>query len=1681
MKPDLLKFGIPLAALVGVALLIGKGITAQGPLDIAQAPLFTRNALPPLNMLVMGRDHKLYYEAYNDASDLDGDKVLDVGYKPDKITYYGYYNSKVCYSSRSGTGGQLFDPVSAAGGSDGKQCTGLWSGDFLNYLTTSRMDALRKVLFGGYREVDTSSETILRASFTPQDAHSWGKEYSGVAHDGYDISKYAPLGAPGTGRYHLFAVTTLENNGIPQLRVLTNTNFRIWNWVSIERPVAGSDCFTSGNSRVNCVTGSSGSGSWEIVPSGSLSNLTIATWHDPNSQGSPGSTTAMDSLFSSTGSTSSNSCGSGSVSVINTTGSGNNPFRSSGGCTNDHYHTLISGDIYASEAGTYSFAVNGDDAVDVLIDNTLVANWYGGHGASDSNDSLNTHSGSIYLSQGSHTVVFRHQEGTGDDNWQLYWKTPASGGATGMTNYPLRVKVCSDNAALREDNCKVYQNNTSYKPTGILHDYGETNRMYFGLLTGSYSKNTTGGVLHKNMESFANEINSTTGQFCLNGNCGTNNDVKGIVYTISTFRILDFDYGSKAYGCGWITTRAVNEGECWMWGNPVAEMMYETLRYFAGAGTPRSEYNIGSSSQDVQTLGLPMPSWKSPYASTDKNGGGYPMCSQPTLTVLSDINPSYDYKVPGSHWSSLSGTGDPASLSDLNVSTEADAIWAAEGGGTKQIFIGESKGVVDNAPTPKAVSNLSSVRGLSPEEPSKQGTYYSASIARFGANHKIGGDKFVRTYSVALASPLPKFEFPVGSGTVTLVPFAKSVGGSSISATSDFQPTNQIVDFYVQKVANTGDGDRDGTVNGGRAYAEFRINYEDVEQGADHDMDAIVLYTLEVTETSQLKVTLKSEYAAGGIDQHMGYVISGTSQDGVYLEVCDLADGKTNDGTRSSCANQISYRFNTPPGRAPGYCNFSSMPSDCKGLPPTADRLFSVGTGVGATLLKDPLWYAAKYGNDQGVTLDTNGDPTNYFLVTNPLYLRQQLTKAFDAIQNQNGASGSLAVAGSRVSSGSFVVAPSYSSSDNGHDWIGDLEAYKVNSDATVGALIWKASAKMPDTPAEVTDRKIYTALTAVNSTNRSNMVREFKATELALDPANTSNAELFGRIGYTTGGVTSDFGGNVTPNQMVDYLRGERTMEGTVLNTMPFRRRSGIIGDIVNSAPVIATKRANYGWAAATGLPTADRNGYTTYVNGKASKGEYVYVGANDGMLHAFNDQGVEQFAYVPNGVLHKMGLLANRDYTHQYYVDGKLTLADAKVGGAWRTVLVGGSGAGGRGVSALDVTTPGDFDATSVLWEVNGATDDDIGYVMGKPLIVPIQNGKWVALFGNGYNSGTGKAALFAVDIATGTVLRKIVADDGSANAELGYNGLGNITAVDTDGNGLVDTVYGGDLHGNVWKFNVSDDAETSWDVAYKDGLNQNTPLFIARDSLGNRQPITGSFEIAVGPDTGYMLYFGTGRYFVTGDNSTKERNSVYGIWDNGTPITNGRTGLVEQKLTSVADDTSTTSDESQVRNVTRNPVSYYTHRGWYMDLTVDGKAQGERFIGTPTLREGLVYFTTYTPGVGDDCKPGGTNWLYALNAETGAAGFGEVEIPAGSTPIGGGSTGGASVSDGAPVQGVSTITPTPTQTKYCDPADSTCTPSSVPSSTQCTENIVSQVSPAETISRVRACGRQSWRQLR
>ena len=1657
---------------------VGISTPAHANLPVAQTPLSvgSSQSAPPLNMLVMGRDHKLYYEAYNDASDLNGDGVLDVGYKgylpanQGGMDYFGYFDSHRCYSYN--TSGRKFSPGAAA---PNKTCSNAWSGDFLNYLTTSRMDAMRKVLYGGYRVVDTETVTTLERAYIPQDAHTWGKEYTSLAVDGYQISSYAPLTQPDSGKRHLFANVTLRNSESlgPLLRLATNSDRRIWNWVAKENPVAGDSC--SGGPCAG-VTGSH--------------------------PGHPRSRAEFDTLETNYA-IPDNLQGTSSFDRIDCNGNNCNPHG-----TDDNYLTIITGNIVIRQQGTYVFHIDGDDNIDFIMRDqagNIVAStgcYPNGRGFGGACNPVAPSVTANNLPVGTYSFKFRHEEAGGGDGYRLSWERTdnstfsttvlrvvdqhavananASGGFAenpsfsfytlipGSTIRNLRVRVDVCVAGALESNCKQYGgNNGPYKPTGILHDYGEADRMMFGLLTGSYAKNTQGGVLRKNVSSFKDEVDPDTGQFT---------DIVGIVKTIDRLRTIDFN--AYSYTCGWIATRPIDDGECSMWGNPVAEMMYETLRYLGGASAPRSEFAIADDAKDTQTpLELPMPDWKPPYASEDDGGSGYLRCATPVMTVISDINPSYDGSVPGSNWDSISASSDPAPIDTLDVSTQVNAIWSLEGGGPHNIFIGESGGVKDSNPTVKSVSNLSTVRGLAPEEPSKEGTYYSAGVARFGAANRIGGEKNAMTYAVALASPLPRLEFPVGNKTITVVPFAKSVGEYGIDGTGDFQPTNQIVDFFVQKIANTDPDGRDSDpINNGLPYAEFRINYEDVEQGADHDMDAIALYTLQVTSNGELEISLNSEYASGSIVQYMGYIISGTTKDGIYLEVSDC-DTKSSYPSNTYCDaatgyDAYRYKLNTPPGEDANYCadpaNLAS--ADCFSLPYSTSRTFVPGNTPGAQLLNGPLWYAAKYGRPTSFDWDEDGnqEPDNYFLVTNAGTLKAQLDKAFSQIIADTQNSGGVAASGARANEGFMAYVPEFTTTD----WTGDLRAHKINpATGTLLPAIWRAGTKLAEL--QNTDvvmqskRKLYYVDPTAAPGARQ---QEFTVTGLGATPA-AAAAKL---------GIS-----DTIVDDVVDYLRGDHSKEQR--NGGAFRNRSSRIGDIFSQPAVL--DKASHGYL---NLPAPQGGygpgGYAEFVADKEDRTPVVFVSANDGFIHAFDATddatagGQELFAIAPASVLQNMGQLASPGYTHRYYVNESPIQGDAYIGGGWKTVVLAATGAGGRSIVALDATSPSlpANNGAQVLWEYSNTSSGgaDLGLTIGTPKIALLPSGQWAAIFGNGYNSDNHKAFLYIVNLETGALIAKVATgNEGTVDAP---NGLASPAIIDLDGNGVTDLIYAGDYRGNLWRIPLTASGNT---------LNTSaaTRLFTAEDTAnGDRQHITGGVTASIHPSGGQLVFFGTGSYFLDGDNApTSDSDQVqtfYGIWDENNGHSVDRDDLQAQQFTASGTGRTTTSDM----------VDWGTQKGWYIDLKADGEAaDGERFIGQPTVVLGNVQFWTFV-SEGDECEPGGFNWNNMLSATTGS----------GSLGAGMGGTGSAGSnrppgSEGQPITSRATIVTVRSGgdagTEDCDPSDPGCTPPAPSTDSDGNPLDLGQVQPQGCVVTVNlltavgldpqarlGCGRLSWRQM-
>lgn len=1514
--------------------LLSPAVSAD--LNISDRPLYIQGDLPPLTQLVVGRDHKLYYEAYNDASDLDGDGDIEVRYEP-SIDYYGYFDSNICYTYGSG----VFSP---AGYTMDKTCSGQWSGDYLNYLTTARIDALRKVLYGGFRSTDTETETILERTYIPQDAHSWGKEYTSEEVDGYDIADYTPLSEPPTGRRHLFANTTLLNDADerPLLRVLSNSQYRIWEWVSIERPVAGDEC-NDGSGRESCT--SSSQGDWDVVPATSFSGLTarycdIAGTNHPNNEAE---FAAMEANYCASGA---DAQGERAESQIN--GSGN-PFGD-----DDEYMTVFEGSLYIPTDGTYEFAVDGDDAVEFSIDGTVVASWYGGHGANASQ--LDNHSGSIFLTEGTYNIKYRHEEQTGGDSYALYWQPPGVSASPSRDDYIVRVEVC--NGSVQGDNCKEYPSG-EYKPTGLLHDYGENDSMMFGLLTGSYAKNTAGGVLRKQMSSFTDEVDPQTGQF---------SDVAGIVRTLDGLRVTGFG-GNYQYDCGWIATSPMTESSrnCEMWGNPVGEMMYEGLRYFAGKASPTSAFSISGSGNTDADLGLPLATWDDPYDYQPDSGEGFPWCSAPYQMVISDINPSYDTdQVPGAYVEFGSFSGD---LDGFDAKSEADAITAHEPGVTGLKFIGQSGTEDDSAPTPKQVESLGTIRGLAPEEPTKQGGYYSASAAYFGLTNDLHpdaqGDQNVTTFSVALASPLPRISIPVGDQLVTLAPFAKSVGGSYgiSSVQGDFQPTNQIVDFYVKQIANTNAANADGDVNDGRPYIRFSINYEDVEQGADHDMDAIVEYVLKVNADDTVTVSLDSQYAAGGIIHHLGYVISGTTADGIYLEV---RDEDTNAG------DDPDYFLDTPNNDSP--------------LPLQAERTFTPGDSAAASFLKDPLWFAAKWGGFQDEDADDlpdndewdsdqDGVPDNYFLVTNPLKLKEQLDKAFSSLLAQASSASAVSLDSTTLQQGTAV----YQALFNTEDWSGDLVKRPVQADGSLGAPGPGAASRLagqdPDAGREI----------------------------ITFDPeaGNSGGGVPFRWDSLTNNGAHQAAldAGDGRGEERLDFLRGDRSLEGTL-----FRERSSLLGDIMRTSPTyIGPPALLYDDYVGDDYP-AEFASYAAFRSTYANREPVVYVGANDGMLHAFaaedatnaDEIGEELLAFVPSAVYPNLDNLTEPEYDHTNYVDGALSYADIYDGLSWRTILVGSLGLGGKSVFALDVTNPSaaNFDESQadslVMWEF---TDPDLGNVLGEPRITRLENGDWAVIFASGYNS-TGEASLFIVDAADGTLIERIPVADESADGGVQFvnNGINEIALHDGNGDFVTDSVYAGDLYGNLWKFDLSGTNTNQWDVAYKSG-NTPVPAFVARDPSGDRQPITTAPVVRAHPYEGQQVFFGTGKYLETLDVVDTQVQSFYSIWvkpDNQHETDIGRDDLLQQEILLTVTDQ---FDDYQARVTSNNPIYWHdqdglpsdntTHLGWFIDLDAE---TGERVHQDPFVRNDRVIFTTVTPS-SDPCAAGGASWIYELQSASGA----------------------------------------------------------------------------------------------
>jgi type IV pilus assembly protein PilY1 len=686
---------------------------------------------------------------------------------------------------------------------------------------------------------------------------------------------------------------------------------------------------------------------------------------------------------------------------------------------------------------------------------------------------------------------------------------------------------------------------------------------------------------------------------------------------------------------------------------------------------------------------------------------------------------------------------------------------------------------------------------------------------------------------------------------------------------------------------------------------------------------------------------------------------------------------------------------------------------------------FTVGLGVDGTLAYSPDYRDNPTGDFLAIKSGTadwptpgSGDPTaiddlwhaavngraKYFSAKDPATLTAGLTEALVGVNATIGSAAAAATSNLEPIAGdNFVYIANYETVF----WNGDVEARTI--DLSSGAVsinpVWSAQQKLDDKAASLlggTARKII-----FHKPGAPNNVQDFFASTLHMDATELS---WFSHAWISGGGgapltqwsklTASQQSAAGNPKNLVYFLRGDDSLEAQASNPATnhiYRDRAHVLGDIVNAQPVyVRSINADYVDPGFKDFKECINNGVGAGCPGVRTAN--VYVSANDGMLHALDaDTGDERWAFIPRILMPKLYRLADLDYAnrHEYYLDGSPTVGDVydPVAKEWKTILVGGLNSGGRGYYALDVTDPNNPVA---LWEFTvrdaascpsvtvigvDKTDCDLGLSYGNPIISKLINGDWVVMVTSGYNNtapGDGKGYLYVLDPITGVVEKKIKAanatqgiDPGSTTTPMGLAKINNWVN-DTNTNNTTLRVYGGDLDGNLWRFDPN--TGTAFVLAE---LKDNRGA-----SLSKRQSVTTKPEL--GEANGVpLIAVGTGRYLGASDLSDKQPQTIYTLKDAtkgvvpATPIDARGGTVVEQVITDTTDGVG-----NPIRTITSNAVDLATKDGWRVDLPITG----ERVNVDPRLQLGTLIVASNIPA-NDACTAGGYSYLNYFDYKSGS----------------------------------------------------------------------------------------------
>ncbi|GAB3548486.1 hypothetical protein GCM10027343_28920 [Noviherbaspirillum agri] len=657
----------------------------------------------------------------------------------------------------------------------------------------------------------------------------------------------------------------------------------------------------------------------------------------------------------------------------------------------------------------------------------------------------------------------------------------------------------------------------------------------------------------------------------------------------------------------------------------------------------------------------------------------------------------------------------------------------------------------------------------------------------------------------------------------------------------------------------------------------------------------------------------------------------------------------------------------------------------------------------------DDLWHAAVNGRG------------NYYSAADSKTVKEGLKEALSGMDVKPGSSAAAATSNLEPVAGDNLV---YVALYRTVKWDGDLKSFSIDpkTGALSGSALWSAQTQLD---AQVQEAKAAGTGDGRNikffSGDEASKLKEFDLTNLTADSLEDNFADLCSKspavdqCGADAEDLTGDqkTEANKAEN-LINYLRGRDTYEDTATNPTAtnrlYRSREHKLGDIVNGVPVYMKKPPL----------TYDKydQTYAQFKTANAERAATVFIAANDGMLHAIDaETGNERWAYVPTFVMKNMWRLADRNYgnNHFYSVDGSPTVADVCIKPKqktvqepeadvqlcaskddWRTILVAGLNKGGCGYYALDVTDPA---APKGLWEF---TDDNLGYSFGNPVVGKTKAGKWAVMFSSGYNNapggcgdtGDGKGRLFVLDAEKGT---KLVTDDivTSAGSTTTPSGLGKLNAwIEDDAMPIIERLYGGDLLGNVWRFDI----DNRYPPEEVSGNGGREAVLVAqlKDGTADKkpQPITTKPELAEIKESGIkypVIMVGTGKYL--GDNDPKDtsQQSLYALKDK--TLTGEGKGIADVRGASMVARTLTHTTGSDggalagktIRTISGDNMSWASKDGWYLDFNPQSKSPGERVNVDMSLQLNTLTVAANVPST-NACDVGGHAYLYFLNIYTG-----------------------------------------------------------------------------------------------